>query len=163
MQQPSQSETTNETMKDKYSITPDQESKIVSWFKTRGGVAVWENQDLSSASIGCLSFIPATRSDGAKATTPSWQCGSEPVEIVTDQSRFEVVTYSEFRRVKVRTGPHMHGGLHRLDKNKVYNAMDEAGEGAVWIPDYDRQYGSPWWTAVVKKLDGTRPLNMEVA
>lgn len=147
-----------------YSIQPENEKQIVEWLKNRGGVAVWANCDLGSPSIGNLSFTPATRRDGAKATSPSWQCGSEPAEVVTDQSKFEVVTYSEFRRVKVRTGPPMYGGLHRLDKDKVYRAMDEAGEGAVWIPDYgDCKYGSPWWTAVVKKLDGTRPLNMEVA
>lgn len=146
-----------------YSIQPEQEHQIVSWLKTRGGVAVWCNCDLGSTNIGALAYTPAKRDDGTDVSAPHWQYDRKPVEVVTDPIKFDVVTYSEFKRVEVRSGPPMHGGLHRLDKDKVYRAMDEAGEGAVWIPDYDRQYGSPWWTAVVKKLDGTRPLNMDVA
>jgi len=143
-----------------YQITPEQAPQILEWLATRGGVAVWQNCNLSSHAIGSLAFTPATHDDGRPATAPSWQYGQTPVAVVTDPAAFVVQTWRETERVKVmasKYGPPcdpIARGRTKLDA-----ALDRAGQGATWR--WDRGYyvyGSGWRQVIVEAPANEIPL-----
>lgn len=66
-------------------LVPGQKSKFVMWLAIRGGVAVWQNDDMGNPSAGFI-FTPATTQEGACATKPRWS--HSLAEVVTDINRF---------------------------------------------------------------------------
>lgn len=136
-----------------YTVESSTADKLRSWLDTRGGVAVWQNCDLGSPSIGCPAYTPAD------SASPHWQYGNKPIEVVTDRARFQVRTLREVARVKVRRGPPCYGGINRADRAKLDRALDSAGDGAVYCEDYSRMaYGSAWFEAVVSVPASVTPL-----
>jgi hypothetical protein len=133
--------------------------KVAEWLTAGRGVAVWQNQDLSSSDIGGLKFTPARTVEGEPVKSPHWNCGTAPEMVIEEKTAFQVVEYTQVYRVKVRTGPPYLGGIHLKDRDKLDTAMQKAGEGAVYHFDYERQYGSPWFTAIVSVPTSTVPLS----
>lgn len=139
--------------------SPEHAPKLAEWLATRGGIAVWRCCDLGSHRIGQETFTPATHPDGSPATSPHWSNGNSPDRIVTDPALVFVRSWSEVARVKIRQGPPMCGGVHRADRAKLDKALADAGEGAGWVPDYERAYGSPWFTAIIQIPSAPVPLS----
>lgn len=143
-------------------ISPENEKQLAAWLKTRGGIAVWQNCDLGSASLGAEQFTPATKQDGSPATSPDWRCGNNPAFIITDSSQITVQTDKEVARVKVRNGPPYLGCINRNDRAKLDKALEQAGEGSWYRRDYENvKYGSAWFEAVIMIPDTIRPFNAE--
>lgn len=140
--------------------SPEHAPKLKQWLETRGGIAVWVCQDLGSPRIGQETFTPAMHPDGSPATSPHWSNGNSPDRIVTDPVLVFVRSWTEVGRVKIRRGPPYLGGVHRRDRDRLDNALAKAGDGAAWIPDYStRQYGSPWFTAIIQIPSAPIPLS----
>lgn len=140
-------------------FAPENAAKASDWLANRGGIAVWQNKDLGSASIGSETYTPAI-TDGKETPAPHWRNGNSPVCIVTDPAAVFVESRKEVARVKIRRGPPYLGGVNRADRGKLDAALEAAGPGAGWTPDYSAmQYGSAWFVAVITIPDGRRPLN----
>lgn len=147
----------------KYKVTPEQETKIVTWLKERNGVAVWRNCNLSSHSIGTEAFTPATQADGSPAQCPGWQYGGTPIAVTTDANDFVVEVFEPFAKMRVMPGKYGPPcDPIKRGRDKVDKALALAGEGAYWQFDYStRSYGSAWIDAIVFKHIDIRPLNIE--
>lgn len=139
-------------------IEPENAEKIKSWIETRQGVAVWKCCDLSSSRIGQETLTPATHENGEPATSPHWSNGNAPDRIITELSDVGVRSWKEVSRVKIRRGPPCYGHVHRADRDKLDTAIAKAGDGASWKPDYERAYGSPWFTAIIEIPSDVTPL-----
>jgi len=144
-------------MKKPYRIAEDQAPKIVDWLASGRGVAIWQNVDLGSASIGGLAFTPAI-TDGARTNCPGWQYGREPLDVSHAREDFIVEFTAPGAIVKVRRGPPCYGGIHRRDRAKLDKAMELAGKGSFWTYSEPAGYGSPWFGVRVHSIVGTRPL-----
>lgn len=91
--------------------SPESREKMRGWLKTRGGIAVWVNQDLSggplNSNCGHLVFTPGTHliEVGGEEFRPVDPIEDRPhwayalVEVVTDESRLE------WFQEEVRTAP----------------------------------------------------------
>ena len=156
---------TTETTPHQITISPENEGKLATWLRTRGGIAVWSNKDLGSPSLGLQTFTPALTEDGKPYPCPDWRFGtSGPDFIVTDPAQVSVQSLREVKRVKVRRGPPYNGGIHRMDRAKLDAAMDLAGPEASWVEDYSNMRdGSPWFEAVISIPDIVRPLDASAA
>ena len=137
-----------------YLISPDAETKISAWLSAGRGVAVWTVKDLGSSSLGGERFTPGD------APSPHWNCGQTADEIITDAARFAVETVVEVAQVKIRRGPPYNGGVNRADRPRLDKALETAGLGAYWLPDYERAYGSAWFTARIMRPVSTRPITL---
>ena len=133
--------------------------KLLEWLAKREGIAVWKNRDLGSSSLGHEQFTPALQEDGTPVPSPHWSCGHTPDRIVTDRACVTIREWQDVAICKVRSGPPYLGGIHRLDRDKLDTALEKAGEGASWRPDWDsHQYGSAWFTAIISIPGESRPL-----
>ncbi len=59
------------------------------WIQSRGGVAFWQSQDLSSG--GKTVQTPVRSEDGTPKTKPHWQYPDSPLRIITDPKEILVV------------------------------------------------------------------------
>ena len=144
-----------------FTIDSENAEKCRAWMDTGRGITVWQNQDLSSREIGTLVYTPAKTVEGECITTPpGWQYTfKDSTESGLERSAFIVRTWKEVARVKVRNGPPCFGHIHRADRKRLDAALEKAGEGAAWTPDYStRQYGSAWFTAVISIPSENSPL-----
>jgi hypothetical protein len=133
----------------KHRIESEQYAKLKSWIERGDAIAVWQNCDLGSRSIGTLAYTPARK--GETPQSPHWQYGNQPIAIETTLDPFECIQWREVERVKIRRGPPCYGGVHRRDRDRLHAAMDRAGDGATWIECYaNSAYGSPWFEAVIQ-------------
>lgn len=140
-------------------IEPQNAEGIRGWITTRGGVAVWTNKDLGSSRLGHETLTPATTPEGTPATAPHWQNGQTPDRIVTDIADVGVRSWREVSRCKIRRGPPFLGHVNRHDRPKLDKAMEKAGEGASWSPDYSKmECGSAWFDAVISVPSDIVPL-----
>lgn len=73
----------------KYEIETVNALKIAQWFANGARVAVWQNVDLSSPDIGCLSYTPVR--PGAAPRSPHWRNGSNAIALLLSFDRFEIV------------------------------------------------------------------------
>ena len=74
-------------------------AKVVDWFRTRGGVAIWGSVDLSDP--GVTWTTPVLRADGTPAAKPSWQAADTPLRCITDMADMDVLTSREVGRFRV--------------------------------------------------------------
>lgn len=123
-------------------LVPGAKEKFEEWIKSRGGVAVWPNVNLSNAGQG-PTFTPAETERGQPTTKPSWQVDSRPCEIVTNLARFrfakEMREVDRFR-VAVRMGAQ--GFTIKLTDSaseKLRKRLEKAGENARYRFDYGTQ------------------------
>ncbi len=131
------------------------------WLAAGRGIAVWQNCNLSSHSIGNLTFTPARGIDGAPTPSPGWQYGNAPVHISDNAADFQVQGWKEVTRIKVRPGkygppchPVCKADIPRLDK-----AIAAAGEGTSWRFDWqDYSCQRPWAIVVIETPDAPLPL-----
>lgn len=126
-------------------ISADVAPRILDWLTHRSGVHVWQNVDLCSSSVGSTAMTPADI-----AQSPHWRYGNKPVLTLTKADDFVVATYEEYARVRVRRGPPMYQGINSADYYKLMDKLSEAGDDAIWEPNYDDIKGA-WFTAVVSR------------
>lgn len=118
-------------------VTSEHATKLASWIKDRGGVAVWKSVDLSDP--GASSFTPAITVDGTPYQKPHWKYANEPSKIVTKPEDVQVSVDKEVRRfhVAVRMGSQgLSMKLTDASSRKVREAVAKAGEGAYYVFDY---------------------------
>lgn len=145
-------------MKKPYRLNEEHAPRIRDWLASGRGVAVWQNYDLGSPSVGALSFTPAI-TDGARTSPPHWQVGQSPVDVTHSATDFVVETTAPGAVVKVRRGPPYLGGIHRRDRDKLDSALAKAGPGSFWTYEPNsRDYGSAWFGVRIHSVVGTRPL-----
>ena len=112
---------------------PGIREKFELWIKTRGGVKVWRNIDLSNCGAGPI-FTPAlTDGEDGKGIVsypkPSWRVDNG--EVVTDISRFKFAKgFKEFKRIRValRRGNGLNFCLTDGSQRKVDQAVEAAEE-----------------------------------
>jgi hypothetical protein len=126
-------------MAEKLVITKDAAEQIYLWITSRGGVYVWESQDLSNP--GLTYNTPALSSEGLPYTKPRWDCGNTPKLHITDLSEVFVAIDKEIKRfhvgVKRRYG--LQFVLTDAASRKVRAAVANAGNGAYYTFDYTSQ------------------------
>lgn len=123
---------------EKHRIDAQNAKQIATWFKERGGVAVWRSVNLSNP--GASWTCPINGPDGKPAGKPNWQSDSKPERIITDPAEVDVVTGKEVKRfhVAVRTGS-WDIKLTTASSEKVRRETNKAGEGAWYEFDYSSQ------------------------
>lgn len=108
---------------------PGVREKFAGWVAQRGGVAVWENANLSTPDAG-EQFTPAV-TDGAPTPQPHWSVKPIP-EIVTDLARFRFVkSFREVGRRKIAVRVSGNGLMLKLtdaSTRKVNNFQDSYKE-----------------------------------
>ena len=139
----------------RYPIDETIADKVREWLRAGRGVAVWQNADLGSASVGSLAFTP-----GDETGSPHWRYGRSPIAVSHSPAEFAVRQWKESSRVKVRRGPPYLGGIHRLDRPRLDRALALAGPGATWRYIAYPDYGSAWATVCVESLAGETPLSI---
>ena len=114
------------------------------WIANRGGVAVWENRNLSNPGAG-LSYTPALSEAGNPSIPPHWsRCLLEVCKSIKD-FRF-VSAFKEVRRLPVSLRWGSQGFMLKLtdaSTKKLRRALDkvgeETGQEACYRFDYDTQ------------------------
>jgi hypothetical protein len=112
--------------------------KFWKWINERGGLAVWNRQDLENA--GRSFTTPLLQEDGSYTEKPHWSTGSKPDRIETDPSKVLVFIPEEVRRIRVavkRCG--LSYILTDASKKKLKAAVDKAGPDAYFEFDYETQ------------------------
>lgn len=140
-----------------YTVDAEHAMKLRDWIASGRGVAVWQNRDLGSPSVGGYAFTPAITA-GARTPSPHWNYGNAPVDVVHSREAFRVRTTAPRESVKVRRGPPYLGGIHRKDRAKLDAALARAGKGSFWTYDSPAEYGSPWFSVRVWTVTGTEAL-----
>ena len=87
-----------------YRVTaPGARARLEEWIRTRGGVLVWPNINMSNPDRGDI-YTPALMANGQAAGKPHWSCGTPT--LVTSMDCFEFVELVEVKRfhVGVRMG-----------------------------------------------------------
>ena len=107
------------------------------WIRNRGGVAVWNSQDLSDP--GKSWSTPANAKDGTPTRRPHWAAGERPDEIHTDPGQIQVNHDREVKRFRIAIA---RGGgfkmyLTSASSRKVRAAVEKAGIGAHHVFDGD--------------------------
>jgi hypothetical protein len=121
-------------------LVPSVREQFEEWIRERGGVAVWENANLSNPSAGAM-FTPLY-TDGKLTPQPSWQTVSTPA-VVTDIARFRfVLEMREMDRLRVATRVGSQGlslKLTDLSAKRLRKRLDKAGDEAMYRFDFDTQ------------------------
>jgi len=121
--------------------TPDVREKFEDWIANRGGIKVWENQNLSNPGAGPI-FTPAFTEDGHDYPYPKW---SHTVGfLVTDIGRFRFVkSFKEVKRFHVGIRRSSNGlmmkvtdGGSRRIRRALAKANEQYGQGAFYEFDY---------------------------
>lgn len=136
-------------------VSPEVAIKLREWLDAGRGIAVWQNCNLSSHSIGNLSFTPGDK------PSPGWQFGNSPVHTTSDAQDFRVQSWNEVERIKVRPGkygPPCHP-VTKADIPKLDKAIARAGDGAEWRFDFqDYSCVRPWVIAVIETPGDLLPI-----
>ena len=121
-------------------LTPGVRAKFEDWIKTRGGVAVWKNADLSNCGAGDV-FTPAKTAMGAVYDKPHWSWALD--RVVTELTEFRFVR--EMREVK-RFHVALRMGSQGLkvkctdaSSARIRKACDKAGPDNTYRFDYETQ------------------------
>lgn len=126
--------------------------RIVKWFETQGGIAIWSSINLSNPSASWT-----TPKDGQK---PSWEAANTPSRIITDPADVIVDEPKEARRFHVAIRPSAQDMSFKLtdaSTARVRKAVATCGLDAWYVFDYDRQ------DAVIFVPGRSTPLNEWVA
>lgn len=136
--------------------------KPLEWIQAGRGIAVWQNANLSSHSIGNLVFTPARDTDGSPTKSPGWQYGHHPVHVSDNAGDFQVQSWTAVKRIKVRPGkygPPCHPVI-KADIPKLDKAMESAGPDASWRFDWqDYSCERPWAIVVIEIPAAPVPLS----
>jgi len=120
---------------------PGCRERFEEWVKTRGGIAVWTNHDLSDPGAGNV-YTPAL-TDGKLTLAPCWRCGRNPAEVVTDLSRFRFAKGErevDRFKVAVRMGAQgMKVKLTDASSAKLRKRLEKHGPDAGYRFDYENQ------------------------
>lgn len=137
----------------KHTIVEANVSKILDWFANRGGLAVWQSINLSNP--GASWTGPLNDADGKPSTKPNWQCGNEPVCVITDPADVVVEVPKEVKRFHVAIRMGSQGMSYKLtdgSSRRVRAAVAKAGDGAWYEFDYGTQ------EAVIYVAGDSKPL-----
>lgn len=92
----------NGTQTDRLSVDQSIMPKICNWLKTRNGVAVWQNRDLSSAQVGQYVFTPAFSEDlKTETVSPHWKYGNKPERVLKSLGEIAVPKIETLETVKI--------------------------------------------------------------
>ena len=116
---------------------PGNAPRFWEWTKNRGGVAIWNCQDLARA--GQSVSTPARSQDGNPTGRPSWGYPDAPDRIITDPQEILVQPDREIERFRIHTK--CSGGLSwsltGASSRKVRLAVLRAGRNAHYVFDDD--------------------------
>jgi hypothetical protein len=73
--------------------------RILGWFDTRGGIAVWKSINLSNP--GMTATTPRLDENGQPTTKPSWQLANEPEMVITDPNEVGTYQLEEVKRFRI--------------------------------------------------------------
>jgi hypothetical protein len=125
----------------KHHCSPENAQKMKDWIANRGGLAIWESQDLGDP--GRSWTTPVLDEEGNPVGPPHWKCGgpgARQSRIITDMKDVEVITDKEVRRFPLHLSKHMQGMTIVLTdacSKKVRKALDQAGKGSTYVFDGD--------------------------
>lgn len=124
----------------KHQCSPENAANMLSWIKTRGGIAIWSSVNMSNP--GASWSTPYLTKDGSLMLSPTWQAEKNPSRVVTDPGEVVVVTPRVVKRfhVAVRVGSQgLQAKLTVASSRKVRDAVAKAGDGAWYEFDYGEQ------------------------
>lgn len=125
---------------DPHIVTAESASKVWNWLQTRGGLAIWQSQDLGN--LGQSWTTPRLTVEGSPYGPPHWSCSREPQRIITDPAEVAVSVDQEVKRfhVAVRMGSQ---GLRikctDASSRRIRSAVEKAGKNAYHVFDYSTQ------------------------
>jgi len=125
-------------------FVPGVREKFEEWIANRGGVAVWENRNLSNPGAG-LSYTPALSEAGNPSIPPHWS--RRLLEVCKSIEDFRFVRgFKEVRRLRVAVRMGSQGWMLKLtdgSTDKLHKALDkikeETGQEACYRFDYTTQ------------------------
>jgi len=123
-----------------HECTTENAPKFLNWLRNRGGVAVWESVNLSNA--GASWSTPALTEEGNPTSKPTWQCGNNPVKIVTDPNQIRVYAGEEAHRFRVgvrRGGQGLTMKVTDGGTRNIHRALEKYGRGSWYEFDYETQ------------------------
>lgn len=106
---------------------------FMDWIRNRGGVAVWNSQDLSH--LGKSWSTPANAKNGTPTRRPHWAAGERPEEIVADPGQVQVCHDQEVKRFRIEIigGSEFSLKLTSTSSRQVRAAVNKAGVGAYHV------------------------------
>ena len=113
--------------------------KVLSWLRTRGGIAIWSSINLSN--LGKTWTTPALKENGEPTDRPSWQVSREPV-IITDAGKVGVSVDQEVKRFHVGVRRGAQGMTYKVTDasgRRIRREIEKAGVGAFYEFDYSEQ------------------------
>ena len=124
----------------KHQCNPENARQLKEWLATRGGLAIWESQDLGDP--GKTWTTPVKDAAGQVNGPPHWKCGgkdAKPKQIITDIRQVEVVIDREVERfrIKVKRGSGLMIVLNDASSKRVRDAEARIGKGAYHTFDHD--------------------------
>jgi hypothetical protein len=128
---------------DKHECAPENAELMLTWIRTRGGVAVWRSANLSNP--GASWSTPAMTSGivgaggGEPMRKPTWEADDKPERIITDPGDIEVVTRREVKRFHVAVRAGSQGLMLKVSDGgtrRIRSEVAKAGDGASYYFDY---------------------------
>jgi ribosomal protein S6 len=135
-------------------IQPEDVGRISEWLSTRGGIAVWESQNLSDP--GRTVTTPVLNADGTPVSPPGWQFSGAHVTIIRDPEEVWVSVDEEVKRFRVGVRQGSQGLMLKVTDGgtrRIRNAVIKAGEGSYHVFDYDTQEAVIMRPISQKRLD----------
>lgn len=83
----------------KHACSIENAAQFKKWIETRGGIAIWQSQDLGNP--GQSWSTPALQADGKPACAPHWSCSKSPDRVIVSAEDVIVETPLEVARMKV--------------------------------------------------------------
>ncbi len=127
----------------KLQCRPGDAARYKEWLATRGGLAVWNSQDLSDP--GRSWTTPRLAADGTPTPPPSWKCGGvgvPPTRVITDIVDVEVCIDVEVKRFRVGLRVGGNGFTIKVSdggSRRIHREVGKAGAGAYYEFDYNTQ------------------------
>lgn len=130
-------------MPKKHQVGVNNAQQIFSWIRDRGGIAIWDSQNLSDP--GRTWTTPLHNQDGTRRTEkPHWSA-NQIARVITDPAEVEVVVAKELRRFHVAVRMAANGMILKLTdasskqvRRAVAKAVQEFGDA--WHEfDYESQ------------------------
>lgn len=110
------------------------------WIQNRGGIAIWQSQDLSRA--GETVTTPFLEQDGKPKPKPRWDVTDQPIRHITGLDQVQVNIDQEVKRFPIALRMGGQGLTIKLTdaaSAKVRKAVEQAGKGAYYAFDYYSQ------------------------
>lgn len=112
-------------------VASENAAKFAEWISTRGGLAVWQSDNLGNASASWIT--PALTAEGQPMGKPSWQANPTP-RIIQDIAQVVVESVAVVKTIRLyhKRGDGLSYVLTDSCKNKVNKALAEVGKGATY-------------------------------